>query len=54
MLNHLQSLFNRLAGIAEVEAERLLLSKRVFSTSSQFEHLEVPAVWRRKSMVVPK
>lgn len=51
MLNHLQLLFNRLAGIAEIEAERLSQSQRVFSTSPRFDHLELPAVWRRKAIV---
>lgn len=51
MMNHLQSLFNRLAGIAEIEAGRLMYSRRIFTQSSDFDHLEVPAVWRRQPIV---
>ena len=52
MIQHLQSLFSRLAGIATFEADRLAQAHAIFADSDRrFGELDRPAYLRRKARV---
>ena len=52
MMQRIQSLFNRLAGFANFEAERLALAHAIFAeTDRRFGDLETPAYLRRRPRV---
>ena len=52
MMQHLQSLFSRLAGIATFEAERLARAHAIFAEADQrFGEFETPAYLRRQPRV---
>jgi hypothetical protein len=51
MMNRLQSLFNRLAGIAILEAELRSRAHAIYDVSQSMDSLETPACWRRKARV---
>ena len=49
MMQRIQSIFNRLAGFAYFEAERLAQAHAIFAKADrQFEELETPAYLRRR------
>ena len=53
MMQRIQSLFSRLAGIANFEAERLALAHAIFAEADRrFGELETPAYLRRRPQVV--
>ena len=53
MMQRIQPLFNRLAGFANFEAERLALAHAIFAeTDRRFGELETPAYLRRRPRVV--
>ena len=53
MMQRIQSLFDRLSGIAHFEAERIALAHAIFAeTERHFEHLEKPAYLRRRSALL--
>ena len=52
MIQHLQSLFSRLAGIATFEADRLARAHAIFADAERrFGYLETPAYLRRRTRV---
>ncbi|MDD2743321.1 MAG: hypothetical protein PHV02_13695 [Rhodocyclaceae bacterium] len=51
MMNRLQSLFNRLAGIATLEAEMRSRADTIYCVRESKDDLETPACWRRKARV---
>ncbi len=51
MMNRLQSLFNRLAGIATLEAEMRSRAHAIYCVRESMDALETPACWRRKSRI---
>ena len=51
MMNRLQSLFNRLAGIATLEVEMRSRAHAIYCVRESMDALETPACWRRKSRV---
>jgi hypothetical protein len=54
MMQRIQSLFNRLAGFANFEAERLARAPAIFAESDRrFGDLETPAYLRRQARVTP-
>jgi hypothetical protein len=53
MMQRIQSLFNRLAGFANFEAERLARAHAIFAESDRrFGDLEPPAYLRRQARVL--
>lgn len=56
MMQHIQSLFNRLAGIATFEADRLARAHAIFADAKRrFGKFDSPAYLRRKARVsVPR
>lgn len=49
MMQRIQSLFSRLAGLANLEAERLALAHAIFAEADRrFGELETPAYLRRQ------
>jgi len=56
MMQHIQSLFSRLAGIATFEADRLARAQAIFADAERrFGELDSPAYLRRKARVsVPR
>lgn len=54
MMQRIQSLFNRLAGVANFEAERLAQAHAIFADEERrFGDLEAPAYLRRQARVTP-
>jgi hypothetical protein len=54
MMQRIQFIFNRLAGIANFEAERLALAQAIFTKPDrQFDELEMPAYLRRGIRIKP-
>jgi hypothetical protein len=52
MMQHLQSLFSRLAGIATYEAERLARAQAIFTDAEQrYGRFDSPAYLRRRTRV---
>jgi len=52
MMQRIQSIFNRLAGFANFEAERLAQAHAIFAKADrQFGELETPAYQRRRVRV---
>ena len=52
MMQHLQSLFSRLAGIATLEADRLARAHAIFADADRrFGEFDRPAYLRRKARV---
>ena len=52
MMQRIQSIFNRLAGIACFEAERLARARAIFTKDdNQFTELETPAYLRRRARI---
>lgn len=52
MMQHLQSLFSRLSGIAIYEAERLARAKAIFADAEQrYGRFDSPAYLRRRARV---
>jgi hypothetical protein len=53
MLQRIQTIFNRLAGLANFEAEHLALAHTIFAEPNfRFDELESPAYLRRKPRVI--
>ena len=54
MMQRIQSLFNRLAGVANFEAERLAVARAIFAEADRrFGDLETPAYLRRQARATP-
>jgi hypothetical protein len=54
MMQRIQSLFNRLAGIATFEAERLAQARAIFADAERrFGEFDSPAYQRRRAKVIP-
>jgi len=52
MMQRIQSIFNRLAGIANFEAERLVRAHAIFAEADhRFAELETPAYLRRQPRI---
>lgn len=52
MMQHIQSLFSRLAGIATFEAERLAQARAIFADAERrFGKFDSPAYLRRRAKV---
>ena len=52
MMHRIQSIFNRLAGFANFEAERLAQAHAIFANADrQYEEFETPAYLRRRPRI---
>jgi len=53
MMQRIQTLFNRLAGVASFEADRLALAHAIYGDDDhRFQALESPAYLRRQAKVI--
>ena len=53
MMQRIQSLFNRLAGVANFEAERLARAQAIFADADRrFDEFDSPAYLRRQARVL--
>jgi hypothetical protein len=55
MMQRIQTLFNRLAGVASFEADRMALARAIYGDGNRrFLALETPAYLRRQSKVTAR